>query len=409
LARHRFALVAALALIAATTLGPAPGQTWQRDFWCVRCGDSINPVELLLNVTLFVPFGLALRVAGARWLVAIAAIVATTVSIEVLQYTVIVGRDGSLRDCLTNTAGGWLGFALMPRAEALWRADGTLSRRLAWVAALLWIVHAAMACVLFAPARTRHHYYAQIAPRLGQFDAFTGNLLSATINGVAVNSGPFSPELQAVVLHADSIAMVAVATPGHSTRRIAPIVNIADARDNEIAILAQRHASSVFQARVLAENLGFSAPAVVLDDVFPGGRSAPVQLTGTRRAFTLRLRETTAGGETRGATLTLSPALGWALWWPFDTPGSRTLRWMTLLWLVVPLAGIGFCGANRRGTFARAATPALTAAIGAHGLVPLMIRPSPVSWSQLGIALLGVIAGVVLGLRFTPQDESLGP
>lgn len=408
MARQRLAIVAALAFIAAATLIPAPSDTWQRDFWCIRCGGSLDPVELLLNVLLFVPFGLALRAARARWVVAIAVVVATTVSIEMLQYTVIVGRDGSIRDCVTNTVGGLLGFAIQPHAGALWRADGRSSRRLAWAASLLWIAHAAITPLLFRPSASPNRYYMQIAPRLGQFDAFTGTVLSATVNGTSVGDGPFPDELQATVSNADSIEIAAVATPGQATQRIAPVVNIADRARDEIAILARRGMSSVFQSRVLAQKIGLYAPGVVLDDAFASGGSTPVHLEGTQRGFVLRLSVTAADGHSREATLTLSPALGWALWWPFDYPSSQTLRWMTVLWLFVPLLVIGFWGAERSGTFVSAAAPALTAAIAAQGIVPLVLGQM-VSWSQLGIAVLGVIVGLGLGLRSTPLRESLGP
>lgn len=419
MARQRFALVAALAFIAAATLLPAPDETWQREFWCIRCDGSFDPVELVLNVLLFVPLGLALRAAGVRTAFAIATIVGTTVSIELLQYTVIVGRDGTIRDCLTNTIGGLAGFVVQPHAAVSWRAGQRRSGRLAWTGALFWIAHAVMASFLFRPAPhrrpvpdvgSRGAFFAQIAPRLGQFDDFEGTVLSPRIDSVLVRDGPFPAELQSIVPGARSIAMAAVVAGGSPTRHVAPILNVADGETHEIAILGQQQTSLVFQARVRAQDVGFNAPAVVLDDVFPIGEGTSAEVVGTRRGFVLRARTTEASGRTRYATLALSPSLGWALWWPGDFPSSLALGWLTALWLFVPVGLIGFWSAERGRLNARWIAPPFVAAIAAHAVVPLIVGPNVLVWLHLGIALAGGVVGLTLGrLRSARQRESLGP
>lgn len=392
---------------------------WQRDFWCIRCGGSLDPVELVLNVLLFVPLGLALRASRVRTTVAIATIVATTVSIELLQYAVIVGRDGSIRDCLTNTIGGLAGFVVQPHAGVSWRADHRRSGPLAWAGAVFWIAHAAMASFLFRPAPHRRPvpdvgfrgaFFAQIAPQLGQFDDFGGTVQSARIDSVLVSSGPFPADLQSTVPGARSIAMAAVVAAGSPTRHVAPILNVADGQTHEIAILGQQRTSLVFQARVRAQDVGFYAPAVVLDEVFPIGEGATAEVAGTRRGYVLHVRTTQASGGTRDATLTLSPSLGWALWWPGDFPSSVALAWLTALWLFLPVALIGFWSAERGPAKAAWIAPPFVAAIAAQAIVPLAIGPNVVVPSHLGIALVGGVVGLTLGrLRSARQRESLGP
>jgi VanZ like protein len=398
-------LVAALAFIAAATLVPAPGDTWQRDFWCVRCGGSYDPLELVLNVLLFVPFGLALRAAGARWGSALAAILVTTASIEALQYTIIVGRDGSIRDILSNMLGGLAGFAALPHAGAVWRADRKPSRRLGWAAALLWIGHAAMASLLFRPSATPYRYFSQVAPVLGQFGVFSGTVLSARLDGALVESNELDPTLETRVRAADSIALGATLIPGAPAGRLAPIVNVADGAANEIAMLGQQRHAAVFQARVRAQDLGFYAPAVVMNDVFPatprGTFPPPMLVVGSRRGYTLHLAVTDAASRTREGRLTLSPDLGWTLWWPRDFPGHASLIWGTAAWVLVSIALIGFWSGG--------IAAALVAAVGAEIVVPLALGPGEIAWPNAVIAGMGVMAGLAAArLRSAGGDETLG-
>jgi hypothetical protein len=403
-ARRRVALAVALALIAAATLVPAPRETWQHDFWCIRCGGSYDPVELVLNVLLFVPFGLVLRAAGVRAWLAGVVIVATTASIETLQFFVIVGRDGSIRDCLTNAIGGLVGFVAQPHAHVLWRGNGAPSRRLAWVASLLWIGHAAMASVLFRPSATPHRYYSQVAPELGQFDQFGGTVLSASMDGARVESTKLDLALETQVRAADSIALAAAVISGPLKSRVAPIVNVVDAEGNEIAILAQQRTALVFQARTKGQNVGFYAPAVVINDVFdatPSAAPKPMLLAGFRREQSLRLRVTVAPSQVREGRLTLSPGLGWALWWPHDYPGRTALIWGTAVWIFVSVALIGFWSSSL--------VAPLVATLGAQVLVPIVLGPGSVSSSDLVVAVMGALGGFAIGrLRSAAGNETLG-
>jgi len=406
--------------IAAATLVPSRGGVWRRDFWCLRCGDSLDPVEAALNVLLFLPLGLALRRAGVRVGPALLLIVSTTVAVEALQYFLIVGRDGALRDCLSNTAGGLAAYAIP--------AEGRLAprtfRRLAWTATAIWIAHAAAAVVLFRPDATSYRYFGQVAPRLGQFDAFEGAVAGSMVNGVALPDGLMSPELEASVrAGGDSVRLAALVGPGPATRRVAPILAVVDGGANEIAILAQMGTSVAFQARVVAHRFGLYAPAVVLPNALGAAarrpRASPIVLVGARRGAALRASATYANGERISETLTLSPSLGWALWWPMVFPGATTVRGMTVAWLVLPLALIGFWGAAGRATSGRAADgvaasagamlPIVIAMLGSHLAVPFLLRGVPGGWMDWLLLAAGAALGVAAGwLRSPVGDVTLG-
>jgi glycopeptide antibiotics resistance protein len=84
-----------------------------------RAGASA-PVEVVVNVALFVPFGLYLGLlapARRRW-VAPAAVAGTSLALEVAQYLLGVGRSDST-DLVVNTAGGLAGLGLLALARRM--------------------------------------------------------------------------------------------------------------------------------------------------------------------------------------------------------------------------------------------------------------------------------------------------
>src|SRR5690606_9606721 len=107
----RVVAVLAFAAIATLTLQPRPelaALSAATPVWCLVCG-SYGLVDVVLNVLLFVPLGVGLGLAGVRPRAAIIIVVLTTLTVELLQLTVISGRDSSLSDLVTNTVGGAIG------------------------------------------------------------------------------------------------------------------------------------------------------------------------------------------------------------------------------------------------------------------------------------------------------------
>jgi hypothetical protein len=356
---------------------------------------------------LFVPLGFALRATGVRAWIAVVIIVATTVTVEMLQYFVVVGRDGVVRDCLSNTIGGVAGVAAQPHVRALWRGDGSPSRRLAWFATLLWIAHAAMAALLFRPSlpsSTPTRYYSQLAPELGQFDQFAGTVMSASVDGERVEGNPLDPALEARVRAADSITLASVVIPGPPKSRVAPILNVVDSVGNEIAILAQQRRALVFQARTKGQDFGFYAPAVVMDNAFeakPSPTPLPLLVVGLRRGSGLQLRATAGTSKTRESRLTLSPALGWTLWWPREFPSRAALVWVTAAWILASVALLGFWSGG-------IAAP-LVATLGAEVLVPIALGPGRLSSPTLVVSIMGALGGFAISrLRSAAGNETLG-
>src|SRR5579862_6439631 len=99
-----------LLVVAWCTLRSAPSQAaevQQLRWYCIVCGDS-GGADILLNVLLFLPLGLTARALGWRLRNTILLLMTLSIAIEVTQGTLLVGRDASLGDVCSNTAGSLL-------------------------------------------------------------------------------------------------------------------------------------------------------------------------------------------------------------------------------------------------------------------------------------------------------------
>ena len=90
--------------VSALTLTPQPDGATATG-WCLVCGD-VGAADFLLNVVLFVPFGLGLRLAGVPTGRALGLVVAATIAVELPQLRLVTGRDASVGD-IAASASSW--------------------------------------------------------------------------------------------------------------------------------------------------------------------------------------------------------------------------------------------------------------------------------------------------------------
>ncbi len=69
--------------------------------------------DALLNAAVFLPLGLLLATAGWRVLPVLALALLVSLTIEVMQYFVNVGRTSDVNDLITNTAGAGIGWVIV--------------------------------------------------------------------------------------------------------------------------------------------------------------------------------------------------------------------------------------------------------------------------------------------------------
>jgi VanZ family protein len=105
-----------LAAILAATLHPEPasaGNVGQTPLLCLVCGKD-GGTDVILNLLLFIPFAVGLRLSGWSWKGVSVACATLSFGVELCQYLGIPGRDASLSDLLTNTTGGSAAAAAAP-------------------------------------------------------------------------------------------------------------------------------------------------------------------------------------------------------------------------------------------------------------------------------------------------------
>ena len=118
-----------------------------------------DPTELLVNVALFVPFGVYLAVLAPKrpWWWSVVVCGAFSLALELLQHLLSVGSF-DVTDVITNTAGGLIGWAAMQAAHR--RSNYGVTPRTAFLLCLaltvLWVV-ALVIVMVFGPNLVPQH------------------------------------------------------------------------------------------------------------------------------------------------------------------------------------------------------------------------------------------------------------
>ncbi len=267
------------------------------------------------------------------------------------------------------------------------------------------------AMVVFRPSMTDHPLFVHIAPELGQYAAFRGTVANASVNGASVFTGEFPVGLTAKSWESQPLELEATASTAPSTTRLAPVLALIDSAGTEIALLAESRGDLVFRTRMLADDFRLRLPVLVVRDVFGTSDEtsrAPVRVTGNRDGYTLSASAVRENGDRRTESITLTPSLGWSLWWPFEVPRSATMTAMTWLWLAAPIGAIAFCSAASatKHRVWTAVLPTLVAVLVAHVAVPRAFVTAPLGNTSEALALAtGALVGLTIGLlRKSPAD-----
>ncbi|HEU4699652.1 MAG TPA: VanZ family protein [Gemmatimonadales bacterium] len=406
-ARGRLLAAAGLLLIAALTLVPHPEAlafAERTPIWCLVCG-NLGAIDVLFNVVLFVPYGAGLRLAGLSRRRLLALVLATTLAVEMLQYTIITGRDASLSDVLTNTTGGLLGALAVPVVAQLLAPGPRLRRVLlgGWTA--LWLGLLALTALSERRALPRSTYYGQYAADFAGFARFRGAVLEARVDARPIPGRRLSPAEGAAVraaLLADSVTIEATAVTagppgGENPHGVAPIFSIFDEHQREIVMLAQQEGDLFLRLRTRAAAFRVRTPMALRLPRAIADSGDTVRLAGTYAHGRLRLALAGPGGE-RGTELVLTPSLGWAMLLPFEYIPGPDYRAPTMAWLFVMLVPLGYWGRRRAAAGESRALPLLAAALGIAG--PALVArafglPAP-AWWEWAAAAAGAAAGRLL-------------
>jgi VanZ family protein len=268
-------LVAALIAIAGLTLGPAEGSGVTAGSRVVVLGSL---ADVLRNVALYLPFGiaLALRGVGSRvtWLLGF--ILAGAIEIAQLG---IPGRATSPDDVLANALGAGLGHAIVRTAPRWLRPTPASLRRCERLALGVWLACVVASAVLSVPALTPGPWYAHWNPALGTLVPYSGPVREATLAGQALAHGTLGDALAArEALAAGEPLRVSLISAGPSAE-FEGIFMLSDAAERELALFAIEGEDLVFRIRSRARAMGLEPAVLRVRGAWRGaGVGAPVAL-----------------------------------------------------------------------------------------------------------------------------------
>jgi VanZ like protein len=408
-AAGRALAVASAIAIAIATLRPESGSA-TADHWCVACGDT-GGTDLVLNVLLFLPLGIGAALAGARQWHAAGAIALSSVVIEILQLTIISGRDAVIGDVLANTVGGVLGVLLASELRALAAPAGRLALCLTAGWSALWLALQVVSSAALVPAPTSSPYYGQIAHDFPHLELFPGRVMSFTIDGVAIRDERLVDTDRVAAAIRSSAPVRATVVVDGPTRDVAEIVGVMDAEHRVITMIGERGTAMMFTVRTTAASMRLRPLQFLLDGAFDDstrgsdGAEHSIDLVARWGPRVVDMRAS-HDGRSVVRTLPLAPEIGWTLFFPAQwfVNGSRLERIISALWCMLSLLPLSYWAtfairASRSQRTRAVLMIALVIVLGAGvSAVPLLFGIATNSAFATIASVLGLIAGHALAV-----------
>jgi len=389
---------AGLLIILTATLIPLPGQAQAAkatQLWCLVCGDY-GGVDVIDNIILFIPLAFGLRLMGLPARTVVLAGAGLSLSLELLQLTLIPGRDASLSDLLTDTLGSWIGALAGAHWPGLVRPTQTLAARLAAVGSVLWLILQGGTGFLLKPWVPVGPLWSDWSPDLAGRRPFSGRMGFASVSGIAVPEGSVqrASELHHRLARGD-IRLELEIKPGAPEPHWSSIFQLSGRRRRAVLLVEALGTSLAFQAPARAQVLRLRTPRLLIEDAL-GGSGSPVRLLAGERDDTLWGQ---VGPPTnRHAMRALGASQGWMLITPFTyTPGGEAAL-VTAGWLAFLLGPIAYWWKRASTGVGSLAGLGLLLLTGL-GLIPLLLGYPPVSWSEWVGGLLGASAGCAVAHR----------
>jgi VanZ like family len=397
--------IAGFLFIAVLTLTPQYSATKTPPSLCLLCGEQ-SILDAVLNVILFIPLGIGLRLAGMSRRRAFAIGLVTTITVETLQL-VIPGRDTSLGDIFTNSFGGLLGIL----CADVWRAILLPTRRrataLAWGWTAFWTIVLTASAALTHISLPRTSAWGVWKPELLHHDYFPGRVLSATAGGLPTpdSISAFSEDVRRR-LSSDSVVVQATVVGAASTGQLSSIANVYDYQRQQIFMLGQRKGNLTFSLRMRTADARIATPTIRLDSVFPRHRPAKLDTIVVSGGLIHHRLWISAvhNGVRRERTQPVDAGLGWSYFLPFDYEYGAEAPWLTALWLA-GLSAPAMYWATRVGR--RASMAVATALAAALLAAPLVSAAHPTPWWEWLALAVGIIVGAALGTKSVRPTQSM--
>jgi hypothetical protein len=383
-----------LAAILAATLVPNSHQVAAAaatPLLCLVCGEG-GGTDVFLNLLLFTPMAIGLRLLGWPWRRVVAAAALVSLTVESLQYSVVVGRDSSLSDLLANTIGAAAAAALAPQLPGLLAPDPARARRLLLIAAALFLGVLALSALGLRPGVLPGRLWSACTSRSPSVGDWTGTRRSVVLNRdtlpcdrTLADSTPIRTALMAgeTTLRIDALS-------GRPTGRRELVHAVSIPRASLLALM-QEGSTAVLSVPTVSQRLRLSMLSVPLRDAFPSKPGVPFELQAGQEGRRIWISSSHSGRQ-RSVKLTLSPSFGWSvLMWGRLQPGPE-FRILTALWLGALIFPAGYwAGCIRRPVWGLGGVSATLA--GGLAVIPFLTGYPPAHWSEW----LGGFLGAALG------------
>jgi hypothetical protein len=330
------------------------------------------------------------------------------VTIEILQFYVVTGRESDVSDIVANTLGGVLGVALADVRGTLLAPSPATAAQLAAAAALVAAVGEAAAQVVLAVSLPHSIYYEQVAPDLGHLAVFDGVVLDASFNGQPFHVGRLSADSSAAMraeLLSGHARLSARILPGTPPPHLAPIVSVFDHRRREIFLLGRRRDDLVFRVRRRSDDLGFHPPSLVLPHALPAHDGRPDTVTiGAAVAAGATTIDVASHAIRAQRRIDTGVWQAWRLLVPDDTWYGDLSAPLTVVWVAAMFAPLGYWGGRAAAGegIVSAVTPAIIALIASLAIIPWAANAPVAPWPVWAIAG----AAVVLAWAFSVWIEA---
>ena len=393
--RHwRYLALAGLAAILGATLYPTPSAAVvakETPLLCLICGEN-GGTDVILNLLLFAPFAIGLRLSGWSWLRITLTCAVLSFGIELSQYLWIPGRDASLSDLLTNTTGGSAAAAVAPLLPVALAPSPRDGQRLVVVGATAWIGFSMFTAWLFSPWVQQAAALSEQSNGSHRPFAYGGVLRSVILSGDSLPEGwldgPTSRRVSDLFAgETFDIRLDAVSGPPPKHHEWIYRLGIGPAR---LTVSQKGTGVEVEVPRRLAL-LQIHSPTLRLDGGAPDRPGVPFSIVAGGRGKHIWL-ETTVNGRTRHAEIVLSPTMAWGLVIPFGYAFGPEAKWITMVWVAGLMAPLGLWGAstNRPVSTILILVVAIVAGL---GLIPWLSPSGPAPVRDWVAAVMGVIGG----------------
>jgi hypothetical protein len=394
---------AAAAVIGVATLTPSSeGATPP---WCAACAlrNQGAAANLVVNLFLFMPLGLGLRLAGLRAALVLCIALALSVSVEALQAYVIPGRVASVVDIAANTMGAVVAAIGAPRWRTVLLPNAETAARLALVSLVGLIAVVAASAWALTPATPHAPLVVRGVGARGR-PAQTARVLAAAVDGRAIDS---RDTVRMPGPHALPILVeLALQVPRSGARGEPALRLVADGQ--RFLRLGIEHDELALELRRKGEDVRLLAPSVRLPLPLHRAESATL-----KKLDTLVLRAVAApwwmsvaveaGAVRRELPIRLHPLAGWSLL--ASTPQSLWLgELLTALWtgmLFLPIAYWSAAVARRRGRLAISAV--LSLSVTAVWAIGAAVGARSPPWS----AVVALIAAVLAAWRLERRIQTI--